>query len=85
MLLIFLFTYFLTAHHFAFLWAALGNTIPAVFWTLYYLVKNPEALAAVRSEIDHVLLAASQRPSADFNINLSKDDLDHMVTLGNSF
>lgn len=72
------------AHHFAFLWAALGNTIPAVFWTLYYLVKNPEALAAVRAEIDHVLLAASQRPSADFNINLSKDDLDHMVTLGSA-
>ncbi|XP_051879043.1 cytochrome P450 7B1 isoform X2 [Pristis pectinata] len=72
------------AHHFAFLWAALGNTVPAVFWVLYYLVKNPEALAAVRDEIDHVLQAAGQQPSPDFNINLSKEDLDSMVTLGSA-
>uniref|UniRef100_UPI00398EB04E cytochrome P450 7B1 n=1 Tax=Pristiophorus japonicus TaxID=55135 RepID=UPI00398EB04E len=72
------------AHHFAFLWAALGNTVPAVFWALYYLVKNPEALAVVRDEIDHVLQAAGQRPGPDFNISLSKEDLSSMVILGSA-
>ncbi|XP_067888011.1 cytochrome P450 7B1 [Heterodontus francisci] len=72
------------AHHFAFLWAALGNTVPAVFWALYYLVKNPEAYAAVHDEIEHVLQAAGQTPGPDFNISLSKEDLDSMVTLGSA-
>ncbi|XP_038665408.1 cytochrome P450 7B1 isoform X1 [Scyliorhinus canicula] len=72
------------AHHFAFLWAALGNTVPAVFWALYYLVKNPEAHAAVHDEIEHVLQAAGQRPGPDFNISLSREDLDSMVTLGSA-
>ncbi|XP_072110550.1 cytochrome P450 7B1 [Mobula birostris] len=72
------------AHHFTLLWAAVGNMLPAAFWTLYYIVKNPEAHAAVRDEIDHVLQAAGQRPSPDFNITLSKEDLDSMVTLGSA-
>ncbi|XP_041046539.1 cytochrome P450 7B1-like [Carcharodon carcharias] len=74
----------IAAHHFAFLWAALGNTVPAVFWALYYLVKNPEAHAAVHDEIEHVLQAAGQRPGPDFNISLSREDLDSMVTLGSA-
>uniref|UniRef100_A0A673LZF2 25-hydroxycholesterol 7-alpha-hydroxylase-like n=1 Tax=Sinocyclocheilus rhinocerous TaxID=307959 RepID=A0A673LZF2_9TELE len=39
------------AHHFAMLWAAVGNTIPAAFWCLYHLISCPEALEAVRAEI----------------------------------
>ncbi|XP_072897655.1 cytochrome P450 7B1-like isoform X2 [Hemitrygon akajei] len=72
------------AHHLAFLWAAVGNTIPAMFWSLYYIVKHPEACAAVRDEIDHVLQAAGQRPGPDFNLAFSKEDLDSMVTLGSA-
>ncbi|XP_060678654.1 cytochrome P450 7B1 isoform X1 [Hemiscyllium ocellatum] len=72
------------AHHFAFLWAALGNTVPAVFWALYYLVKNPEAHAAVCDEIQHVFQAAGQRASPDFNISLTREHLDSMVILGSA-
>ncbi len=33
------------------LWAALGNTIPAAFWTLAHLAAHPDALAAVTAEV----------------------------------
>ncbi|XP_078073214.1 cytochrome P450 7B1 [Mustelus asterias] len=72
------------AHHLAFLWAAHGNMFPAVFWALYYLVKNPEAHAAVHDEIEHVLQAAGQRPGPGFDISLSREDLDSMVILGSA-
>lgn len=36
----------------ALLWAAHANTIPAAFWTLAQLLREPEALAAVRAELD---------------------------------
>ncbi|XP_048386025.2 cytochrome P450 7B1 isoform X1 [Stegostoma tigrinum] len=72
------------AHHFAFLWAAVGNTVPAVFWALYYLVKNPEAHAAACDEIQHVFQAAGQRTGPDFKFSLNKEDLDSMVILGSA-
>lgn len=34
------------------LWAIHANTIPATFWTLYFLLRHPEGLDAVRDEID---------------------------------
>ncbi|NWI83696.1 CP8B1 hydroxylase, partial [Dryoscopus gambensis] len=40
---------------FMLLWASLGNTGPTAFWLLLYLLKHPEALKAVRDEVDKVL------------------------------
>ncbi|KAM4842050.1 prostacyclin synthase [Thomomys bottae] len=42
------------------LWATQGNMGPAAFWLLLYLLKNPEALAAVRTELERVLSRAEQ-------------------------
>ncbi|XP_078543368.1 cytochrome P450 7B1 [Lissotriton helveticus] len=69
------------AHHFAFMWASVGNTIPATFWALYYLVQHPEALAVVRDEIDHLLKSTGQTRGPDYNIHLTKDQLDALVYL----
>ncbi len=33
------------------LWAAEANTIPATFWTLYHLLRDPEARTAVQAEL----------------------------------
>ncbi len=33
------------------LWAIHANTIPSTFWTLYWLLRNPEGLAAVLAEV----------------------------------
>lgn len=85
MLLIFLFPYFPAAHHFAFLWASVGNTIPATFWAMYYLVRHPEALAAVRDEIDHLLQSTGQKKGPNYDIHITREQLDSLVLLGNLF
>lgn len=39
----------------AVLWAVHANSIPAVFWTLAHVLSSPEALRAVRRELDDTL------------------------------
>lgn len=36
------------------LWAIHANTIPATFWSLYYLLRHPEALKAIHRELDEL-------------------------------
>ncbi|XP_064298706.1 cytochrome P450 7B1 isoform X2 [Phalacrocorax carbo] len=69
------------AHHFAFLWASVGNTIPATFWAMYYLLRHPEAFAAVRDEIDHLLQSTGQKIGPTYNIHLTREQLDNLVYL----
>lgn len=45
---------------FVLLWASQGNTGPSCFWLLLYLMKNPEAMAAVKEEIDRVVRESGQ-------------------------
>ncbi|NXY81144.1 CP8B1 hydroxylase, partial [Alcedo cyanopectus] len=40
---------------FMLLWASQGNTGPTAFWLLLYLMKHPEAMKAVKGEVDKVL------------------------------
>jgi cytochrome P450 len=35
-----------------FFWASLGNTIPAVFWSLLYILRDEKALEAIKHEMD---------------------------------
>ncbi|KAM5157049.1 cytochrome P450 7B1 [Mantella aurantiaca] len=72
------------AHHFAFLWASVGNTIPATFWAMYYLVRHPEALASVRDEIDHLLQSTGQKRGPDCDIHITREQLDSLVLLGSA-
>ncbi|XP_068002527.1 7-alpha-hydroxycholest-4-en-3-one 12-alpha-hydroxylase [Melanerpes formicivorus] len=37
---------------FMLLWASQGNTGPTAFWLLFYLMKHPEAMKAVKDEIE---------------------------------
>ncbi|KAI8609802.1 cytochrome P450 [Chytriomyces sp. MP71] len=34
------------------LWASVANSIPSLFWLVYYLLKDRDAWAAIRTEID---------------------------------
>ncbi|XP_008106726.2 cytochrome P450 7B1 [Anolis carolinensis] len=70
-----------SAHHFAFLWASVGNTIPATFWALYYLLRHPEALSVVRDEIDHLLQSTGQERGPGFDIHVTREQLDNLVYL----
>uniref|UniRef100_A0AAF6Z3X9 Prostacyclin synthase n=1 Tax=Bos taurus TaxID=9913 RepID=A0AAF6Z3X9_BOVIN len=62
------------------LWATQGNMGPAAFWLLLFLLKNPEALAAVRGELETVLLGAEQ-PISQMT-TLPQKVLDSMPVLG---
>lgn len=53
---------------------------PAAFWLLLFLLKNPEALAAVRGELGHVLSRAEQPVSQ--MTTLPQKVLDSMPVLG---
>ncbi|XP_004614663.2 5-beta-cholestane-3-alpha,7-alpha-diol 12-alpha-hydroxylase [Sorex araneus] len=60
--------------NFMMLWASQGNTGPSSFWTLLFLLKDPEALQAVRKEAIQALREASQdgQPSLDKVVSILK-------------
>uniref|UniRef100_A0A3Q3MN53 Cytochrome P450 family 8 subfamily B member 1, tandem duplicate 1 n=2 Tax=Mastacembelus armatus TaxID=205130 RepID=A0A3Q3MN53_9TELE len=45
---------------FVLLWASQGNTGPSSFWLLLFLMKHPEAMRAVKEEVDKVLKESGQ-------------------------
>ncbi|XP_053186526.1 cytochrome P450 7B1 [Scomber japonicus] len=72
------------AHHFAILWASVGNTVPATFWAMYYLVSHPEALKVVRQEIHEVLQLSGVEFSTDRDVTLSIDQLEKLFYMKSS-
>lgn len=74
----------IAAHHFAMLWASVGNTIPAAFWCLYHLLSHPEALAAVRAEIVDVVGQRNIQSINKEDITITRKQLDQMVYLESS-
>ncbi|XP_008591158.1 PREDICTED: 25-hydroxycholesterol 7-alpha-hydroxylase [Galeopterus variegatus] len=69
------------AHHLAFLWASVANTIPVMFWALYYLLRHPKAMAAVRDEIDHLRQSTGQKKGSGFSIYFTREQMDSLVYL----
>eukprot|EP00698_Gefionella_okellyi_P017879 TRINITY_DN52_c0_g1_i1.p1 TRINITY_DN52_c0_g1~~TRINITY_DN52_c0_g1_i1.p1 ORF type:complete len:547 (+),score=120.02 TRINITY_DN52_c0_g1_i1:291-1931(+) len=69
----------------AVLWASNGNTVPAVFWTLYELLRSGgEALAAVKRELAEVTARAAERQGVDAEkvmVQYSCKDLEEMKLL----
>ncbi|EAW86877.1 cytochrome P450 family 7 subfamily B member 1 [Homo sapiens] len=72
------------AHHLGFLWASVANTIPTMFWAMYYLLRHPEAMAAVRDEIDRLLQSTGQKKGSGFPIHLTREQLDSLICLESS-
>uniref|UniRef100_F6UPT3 Cytochrome P450 n=1 Tax=Ciona intestinalis TaxID=7719 RepID=F6UPT3_CIOIN len=56
------------------------NTNPSSFWILYYLLKNSEALAAVKDEMEKVLQERSKNPGNNF-VCFTKEEMETMTTL----
>jgi len=40
----------------AMLWASVGNTMPATFWLLFFLLSNPAALESLMKQIKEVTI-----------------------------
>ncbi|NXD77490.1 CP8B1 hydroxylase, partial [Halcyon senegalensis] len=62
---------------FMLLWASQGNTGPTAFWLLLYLMKHPEAMKAVKDEVDKVSRENGQevKPGTP-PINITRDMLN---------
>ncbi|OWK04239.1 hypothetical protein Celaphus_00016281 [Cervus elaphus hippelaphus] len=69
------------AHHLGLLWASVTNTVPTMFWAMYYLLRHPKAMAALRDEIDHLLQSTGQKKGPGFSIHLTREQLDSLVYL----
>ncbi|XP_062849547.1 5-beta-cholestane-3-alpha,7-alpha-diol 12-alpha-hydroxylase-like [Trichomycterus rosablanca] len=66
----------LDRYMFLLLWASQGNTGPASFWLLLFLMKHPDAMKAVKDEVDSVLRQTGQEVKRDGElINLTRDML----------
>uniref|UniRef100_A0A8C6YBI2 Cytochrome P450 family 7 subfamily A member 1 n=1 Tax=Naja naja TaxID=35670 RepID=A0A8C6YBI2_NAJNA len=68
--------------HLAILWASQANTIPATFWSSFYLIRNPSAMKAVTKEAERVLKDAGEKIcSSRKPICLNQKQLDDMPIL----
>ncbi|NXL90499.1 CP8B1 hydroxylase, partial [Alectura lathami] len=67
---------------FMMLWASQGNTGPAAFWLLLYLMKHPDALKAVKEEVEKVLREHGQevKPGSP-PVNITSDMLNQTPLL----
>ncbi|XP_059837518.1 cytochrome P450 7A1-like [Hypanus sabinus] len=69
--------------HVAMLWASQANTLPTSFWSIYYLLRYPEALKAVRNELDDLLRITNQKiGDANNPITFTKEQLESMRVVG---
>lgn len=60
----------------AMLWASVGNTMPAVFWLMFYLMTNPDAMEKVQAEL-RTECPSSCQGQAQF----SQDQLNRLLYL----
>ncbi|XP_057647075.1 cytochrome P450 7A1 [Chionomys nivalis] len=68
--------------HLAILWASQANTIPATFWSLFQMIRSPEALKAASEEVNGALQSAGQNPSCEGNgIYLDQMQLNDLPVL----
>ncbi|XP_055459126.1 cytochrome P450 7A1 isoform X1 [Psammomys obesus] len=68
--------------HLAILWAAQANTIPATFWSLFQMIRNPEAMRAASEEVNRVLQCAGQKLGSGGNaIHLDQKQLKNLPVL----
>ncbi|KAE8576413.1 hypothetical protein XENTR_v10004171 [Xenopus tropicalis] len=63
------------------LWATQGNAGPATFWLVLYLLKHPEAMAAVQAEFESIFQRNLQEKRHIEEMN--QDLLDKMIILDN--
>ncbi len=69
------------AYQLAIVWASVGNTIPSVFWILFYVLKNKEIKSKVIQEINKVFEEANlSHPDTEYP-QLSQDQLNKLLVI----
>uniref|UniRef100_A0A8C6QUY9 25/26-hydroxycholesterol 7alpha-hydroxylase n=1 Tax=Nannospalax galili TaxID=1026970 RepID=A0A8C6QUY9_NANGA len=69
------------AHHLGLLWASVANTIPAMFWTMYYLLQYPEVMKVLRDEVEGLLQSTGQKIGPGLSLCFDREQLDSLVCL----
>nr|AAA68867.1 cholesterol 7-alpha-hydroxylase [Mus musculus] len=68
--------------HLVILWASQANTIPATFWSLFQMIRSPEAMKAASEEVNGSLQSAGQELSSGGNaIYLDQEQLNNLPVL----
>lgn len=68
--------------HVALLWASQANTLPATFWSLFYLIRSPDAMRAAREEIQKIFSGPQGlEVNENESVTLSREQLDNMPVL----
>lgn len=68
--------------HLVILWASQANTIPATFWSLFQMIRSPEAMKAASEEVNGALQSAGQELSSGGNaIYLDQEQLNNLPVL----
>uniref|UniRef100_A0A8C3G7Z7 Cytochrome P450, family 7, subfamily A, polypeptide 1 n=1 Tax=Cyclopterus lumpus TaxID=8103 RepID=A0A8C3G7Z7_CYCLU len=68
--------------HVALLWASQANTLPATFWSLFYMIRSPDAMKRAYKEVQQVLedSGLTVDPSNP-TLNLTREQLDNMPVM----
>jgi oxysterol 7-alpha-hydroxylase len=56
-----------------------------MFWAMYYILRHPEAMEALRDEIDSFLQSTGQKKGPGISVHFTREQLDSLVCLGNLF
>ncbi|KAG8014395.1 Cholesterol 7-alpha-monooxygenase [Nibea albiflora] len=68
--------------HVALLWASQANTLPATFWSLFYMIRSPDAMKAACEEVHKVLEDSGLTADPnDPTLKLTREQLDNMPVL----
>ncbi|KAG7488479.1 hypothetical protein MATL_G00035240 [Megalops atlanticus] len=68
--------------HVALLWASQANTLPATFWSLFYMIRSPEAMTAATAEVNRTMEVTGQKANPkDPHLTLTREQLDDMPVL----
>ncbi|XP_068604547.1 cytochrome P450 7A1 [Brachionichthys hirsutus] len=68
--------------HVALLWASQANTLPATFWSLFYMIRSPDAMKAASEEVQKVVEKVGVAvESSNPRLKLTRDQLDNMPVL----
>ncbi|XP_051989175.1 cytochrome P450 7A1-like [Xyrauchen texanus] len=68
--------------HVAILWASQANTLPATFWTLFYMIRCPAAMNAASMEVRRTFESSNQKVDpTNSRLVLTREQLDNMPIL----
>ena len=74
-------TDFIVHQDMSFMWVSIANSMPSVFWALYFLLKDPEAYTQCRKQVESILAKKTNKDILWFTL----EELDEMTLIHSAF